>query len=145
MAARRVASHLGTARALLLSTLGTGLFGLLIPVTGPGPRAAFYILGSAVVSAGITASNIIVVTFRQAYCPPAMLGRITASQRFLVFGTIPLGALIAGALATIIGVRSALWVILSLYALSGTILLARAIRASKDLPDTPATFAQAHE
>jgi hypothetical protein len=98
-----------------------------------------------VVSAGITASNIIVVTFRQAYCPPAMLGRITASQRFLVFGAIPLGALIAGALATIIGVRSALWVILSLYALSGTILLTRAIRASKDLPDTTATFAQAHE
>jgi predicted MFS family arabinose efflux permease len=145
MAARRVAGQLGTARALLLSTLGTGLFALLIPLTEPGPRATFYIAGSAVVSAGISASNIIAVTFRQAYCPPPMLGRVTASQRFLVYGTIPLGALTAGGLATIAGTRSALWAMLSLYALSGTVLLARPIRADKNLPDTTATFAQAHQ
>jgi predicted MFS family arabinose efflux permease len=145
MAARRVAGQLGTARALLLSTLGTGLFALLIPLTEPGPRATFYIAGSAVVSAGISASNIIAVTFRQAYCPPPMLGRVTASQRFLVYGTIPLGALTAGGLATIAGIRSALWAMLSLYALSGTVLLTRAIRADKNLPDTTATFAQAHQ
>jgi predicted MFS family arabinose efflux permease len=145
MAARRMAGQLGTARALLLSTLGTGLFALFIPLTEPGPRATFYIAGSAVVSAGISASNIIAVTFRQAYCPPPMLGRVTASQRFLVYGTIPLGALTAGGLATIAGIRSALWAMLSLYALSGTVLLTRAIRADKNLPDTTATFAQAHQ
>ncbi len=69
VAARRVARWLGTARALLLCTLGTGLFGLLIPLTGTGPEAAYYIIGSALVAAGITAGNIILVSFRQAYCP----------------------------------------------------------------------------
>lgn len=102
---------------------------------GPGPRAAFYIIGSAVVSAGITGSNIIVGSFRQAYCPPAMLGRVSASQRFLIFSTIPLGTLIAGGLGTIVSIRGALWVMLSLDALCGTVLLTRAVRADKNLPE----------
>jgi predicted MFS family arabinose efflux permease len=141
---RRVAGRLGTARALLLSTLGTGLFALLIPLTGPGPRATFYIVGSAVLGAGMTVTNTVVVTFRQAYCPPPMLGRVTASQRFLVFGAIPLGALTAGALGTAVGVRDTLWVMLGLYALSGTVLLTRAVRADKNLPSSTPAFAQAH-
>jgi predicted MFS family arabinose efflux permease len=141
---RRVAGRLGTARALLLSTLGTGLFALLIPLTGPGPRATFYIVGSAVLGAGMTVTNTIVATFRQAYCPPPMLGRVTASQRFLVFGAIPLGALTAGALGTALGVRNTLWVMLSLYALAGTVLLTRTVRADKNLPSNTPAFAQAH-
>jgi predicted MFS family arabinose efflux permease len=141
MVARRVAARLGTARGLLLTTLGGGLFGLLIPLTGPGPRAAFYVVGAAVVGAGITSGNIIVASFRQTYTPPHMLGRITASQRFLVFGTIPLGALIAGGLGTALGVRSALWIILTIYALSGTLLLTRAFRADKNLPTSSAPAA----
>lgn len=80
--------------------------------------------------------NIIVGSFRQAYCPPEMLGRVTASMRFLVFGTIPLGALLAGALGTALGARNGLWVILTVYALSGTLLLTRDIRARKNLPVT---------
>jgi predicted MFS family arabinose efflux permease len=138
MVARRVARRLGTARALLLCMLGSGWFALLIPLTGPGPRAAFYVAGSAVLGAGGTAGNIILVSFRQAYCPPPMLGRVTASQRFLVYGTIPLGALMAGGLGTVLGVRNALWVMLGLFALSGTVLLTRSVRADKNLPDTPA-------
>jgi MFS family permease len=133
--ARPVAQRLGTARALLLSTLGTGLFGLLIPLTGPGPRVAWYIAGSAVVAAGITGGNVVLVSFRQAYCPPPMLGRITASQRFLVYGAIPLGALLAGGLGTALGVRAALWILFTIYALSGALLLlSPAIRADKNLP-----------
>jgi predicted MFS family arabinose efflux permease len=143
MLARQVASWLGTARSLLLTTLGAGLFGLLIPLTGTGPRTAFYIAGAAVVGAGMTSGNIIVTSFRQTYTPPHMLGRITASQRFLVFGTIPLGALLAGGLGTALGVRNALWAMLAIYALSGTLLLTHAFRADKNLPVTTATPAQA--
>jgi len=135
--ARRIARKLGTARALLLSTLGTGLFGMFIPLTATGPRAAFYIIGSAVVAAGITSGNIILVSFRQVYCPAPMLGRVTASQRFLVFGAIPLGALLAGGLGTGLGVRNALWVLLTIYALSGALTLTPAVQADKNLPAQP--------
>ena len=39
-----------------------------------------------------------------------LLGRLTASRRFIVWGTIPLGALVGGVLATTIGLRPTLWV-----------------------------------
>jgi predicted MFS family arabinose efflux permease len=132
--ARRLARWLGTARALLLSTLAAGLFSLLIPLSAAGPRAACYVAGAAVASAGIAVGNIIGGSFRQAYCPPSMLGRVTASMRCAVFGAIPLGALVSGGLATALGTRAALWVILACYALSGGFLATPAMLAHRDLP-----------
>jgi hypothetical protein len=140
--ARRLARWLGTARALLLGTGAAGGFSLLIPLSGTGPRAVLYVAGSAVASGGIAVSNIIGGSFRQAYCPSAMLGRITASMRFLVFGTIPLGALIAGSLATALGTRPALWVILACYALSGALLATPAMRSQRNLPAAPRPIEQ---
>lgn len=136
--ANRLARRLGTARTLWLSALGTGLFGLLIPLTATGPRAACYAIGSAVVAAGIIIFNTIASSFRQTYCPPSMLGRITASMSFLVFGSIPLGALLAGALGDTLTVRAALWVTLTIYALSGTLLLTPVLRTERDLPSQAA-------
>jgi MFS family permease len=134
----RVATRLGTARMLLFSALGAGLFGLLIPLTRPGAGVAFYVIGWAVDAAGIAMGSIIATSFRQAYCPPSMLGRATASMRFLGFGSVPFGALAAGGLGTAFGIRSALWIILGIDALSGTILLTPAIRSRKNLPAHPA-------
>jgi MFS family permease len=136
--ARWLARRIGTARCLLAAALGTSVFSLLIPLTATGPRAAWYLAGSAVVSAGMAGANIIMGSFRQAYCPQGMIGRVSANQRFLVFGTIPIGALAAGGLGTALGVRNALWVLLAGYALSGTVLLIRPIRTSRDLPVAPA-------
>jgi Transmembrane secretion effector len=138
LAARAAARRLGTARTLLLSALAAGLFSLLIPLTATGPRAACYVVGSAVTAGGIMVGNIIAGTFRQAYCPPLMLGRIGASMRFVLFGTIPLGALLAGGLGSALGVRAALWIILAVYAPSGALLLTPAILSSKDLPSAAA-------
>jgi len=136
--ARRLALRLGTARALLLSTYGTGVFGLLIPLTGTGPKTAFYAIGATVVASGLAIGSVIIGSFRQAYCPPSMLGRVTATMSFLLFGGIPLGALIAGGLGTAIGIRNSLWAMLIIYALSGTLLLSRAMRSDKNLPSTDA-------
>jgi hypothetical protein len=127
----------GTARTLLLTTLGSGLTSLLIPLTAKGPRIACYVAGSALVAGGIVIGNVILGSFRQAYCPPAMLGRVTASMRFLTFGAIPLGALLAGALGTVLGIRNGLWAVLAIFAASGLFLLSRDIRTARDLPLTP--------
>jgi predicted MFS family arabinose efflux permease len=136
MAARRLAQRAGSARVLQLSIV-TAAFGLLIPLTRAGPGTALYGVGATVVAFGITTGGIMVGSFRQQYCPPSMLGRITATMSFLVFGGIPLGAVIAGALGTAIGVRGSLWVMLALNGLSGTLLLTRAVRADRNLPDRP--------
>jgi len=139
LVARSLARVLGTARALLLTTLGSGLSGLLIPLTAKGPRIAYYVAGSALVAGGIVIGNVILGSFRQAYCPPAMLGRVTASMRFLTFGAIPLGALLAGALGTVLGIRNGLWAVLAIFAASGLFLLTRDIRTARDLPHGPVT------
>jgi Transmembrane secretion effector len=133
----RLAIRLGTARVLLFSALGAGMSGLLIAATRPGAGVAFYVIGWAVDAAGIAMGSIIAASFRQAYCPPSMLGRATASMRFLGFGSVPFGALAAGGLGTAFGIRSALWIILGTDALSGTILLTPAIRFRKNLPSEP--------
>ena len=137
LVARRVAQRVGTARTLLLGVLVAGLAGLLIPLTAPGPRAAFFVAGSGLVTACIIGTNIVLVSFRQTYTPADMLGRIIASQRFVVFGTALPGALIAGALGTALGIRPALWVLVAVFALSGALLLSRPIRSRRDLPTSP--------
>ena len=133
----RLARTFGSARTLILVNLGSGLFSLLIPLTARGPRIACYVIGAAVVSAGIIVSNVIAASFRQEYCPPSMLGRATATTRLVAFGAVPLGALLAGALGTALGVRNGLWVDLALYAASGSLLLTRSIRTTRDLPRRP--------
>lgn len=132
--ARRLARALGTARACMLNVAVGGLGGLLIPLTAAGPRAVFYVAGTGIVSATIVGNNIIMISFRQGYCPPAILGRVVASQRFIAVGSAPAGALLAGALATAIGVRPALWILLTVFALSGSLLVTRPMVANRDLP-----------
>jgi MFS family permease len=130
----RITARLGTARGLLLSTLCAVPFGLLIPLTGPGLRLVFYVTGSLLAYTGIAVGNIIIAAFRQSYSPPGMCGRVTATMRFLIFGTSPIGALLGGSLGTWLGVRDALWVLLGAVALSGTLLLTRALTSRRDLP-----------
>ena len=134
--APRLTRTFGTARAVVLAGLGTGVSGLLIPLTARGPRIACYLAGSALVAGGIVVSNVIAGSFRQQYCPPAMLGRVTASMRFLAFGMIPLGALLAGTLGTALGVRNGLWIVLAIFAASGLLLLTPHILATPNLPTT---------
>ena len=49
--------------------------------------------------------NVNQVSLRQAITPDRLLGRMNASMRFLVWGTIPIGSLIGGFLGDAIGLR----------------------------------------
>ena len=66
--------------------------------------------GGILAGYGSVAYNITQVSFRQAICPPRLQGRMNSVIRFLVWGTMPLGLLLGGALATWIGLRNAIWV-----------------------------------
>ena len=52
LVAPRLTRAFGTARTLLLTSLGNGLSGLLIPLTARGPRLACYLIGSTLIAAG---------------------------------------------------------------------------------------------
>ncbi len=69
-----------------------------------------YALAQLVFWTGVVVYNITQLSFRQGLCPPQLLGRMNATMRFLVWGTMPLGGVIGGALGAAIGVRPTLLV-----------------------------------
>jgi hypothetical protein len=54
--------------------------------------------------------NINQVSFRQAITPPRMQGRMNASMRFIVWGTIPVGQILGGLIGAAFGLSAAIWV-----------------------------------
>ncbi|GAA4577340.1 MFS transporter [Micromonospora coerulea] len=135
--ATSLARRVGTARALLLAALGAGPPALLIPLAGPGLRAIWLLLGGVVVSLAVAVGNVVKGSFRQMYTPQALLGRVTVSMQLLNFGTIPLAAVLAGALGTAYGPGRAIWVMTGWLALTPLILLAGPLRRRRDLPAAP--------
>ncbi|MEV7780003.1 MFS transporter [Kitasatospora sp. NPDC088351] len=133
-AARRVAARIGTARAMILFELCLPVLALLIPLTAKGTGVLVYVAGGFGVSAGVVAGNVIKSGFQQRYCPSDLLGRITASTAVLNYGTIPLGALLAGVLGTALGLRPAMWITTAGVPLAALVLLFSPIGRTRDLP-----------
>jgi predicted MFS family arabinose efflux permease len=65
-------------------------------------------LGWFIGSAANPVYNITQMSLRQSMIPLRLQGRMNASMRFIVWGTIPLGSLVGGALGEVIGVHSTL-------------------------------------
>ncbi|MFD4791561.1 MFS transporter, partial [Streptomyces sp. NPDC058459] len=124
--------RVGAARLTWLSLLVAMPFGLLLPQAEEGWRLGLLVLGLLVQSAGVTTYNICQVAYRQTVCPPRLLGRMTATMRFLVWGTLPVSGVLAGALGELVGVRSALWVLTAGLTLTPLILLCSPLRRMRD-------------
>ncbi|MGZ4493149.1 MAG: hypothetical protein ACXVWU_00485 [Nocardioides sp.] len=62
-----------------------------------------------------------------------MLSRVTATVRFVSWGAIPVGSLVAGAVASAYGPRTGLWVTCALAFLPTVVLLASPVRRLRDL------------
>ena len=124
----------GDARALILSKALAGPFALAVPLAEPGWRLTLFVAASTTVVLGITAGNVVSGSFRQRYVPSEILGRVTTSIQTLNLAGIPLGAVLAGTLATALGTRPALWVLTSTYAATGLILLLGPLRRRRNLP-----------
>ncbi len=109
-AAQRVALRVGAGRALLWAGLAAGALSWLVPFAhGPRILAFGALLGAQL--AGDAASAVFRVneaTLRQAVTPDAWLGRVTGSGRWLGGTASALGALAAGGLGALLGLRGAL-------------------------------------
>jgi predicted MFS family arabinose efflux permease len=132
--ASRVIARVGSARVLWLTKLAfTGAFGLL-PLARPPWGIALAAASGLIGAATVTIYNVGQVSYRQAACPPGMLGRLTATFRWVMWGAMPLGALLGGVLGGLIGVRATL-AVSSIGAILGTgWLFASPLRTMRDLP-----------
>lgn len=145
LVAGRLVRRFGTSRGLLVCSTFIIPFVMLIPLTDPGAGLVFYVAGIMLCVIGIAITNVIVASFRQSYSPEGMLGRITATTRFLLNGGYPVGALAAGALGTWIGTRGALWIMLGFVAFAGVLLLTPTFLRRRDLPGQDPAMAPARE
>ena len=108
--ADRFRRWLGVGGATILGAALSGPGALLIAFTPKSFPLPFLVGGAAIMGFGAVVYNIQQVSLRQAICPPRLQGRMNASMRFLVWGTMPIGSLTGGAIAATAGLRTALFV-----------------------------------
>jgi MFS family permease len=133
LVATPLARRIGGARATFLGIfLNAG--GLLIPLTGRGIGLLLFAGGVFFYSFGAILYNINQVSFRQRLCPDHLLGRMNATMRFVVWGVLPIGALIGGVIGTSIGLRPTLWIAAIGESLAGVWLVASPMRHMRDYP-----------
>ena len=107
LTATRISSRFGIGPTTIVMAAFFGPTMILYAVA-PSGNAAVPLLVTAQLIFGFTVVvyNIVQVSYRQAICPPRLQGRMNSVMRFIVWGTIPLGTLTGGALASWIGLRA---------------------------------------
>jgi MFS family permease len=109
--ASRFARRVGQGPAVWMSALATAPCGFVAPFVQRNWTLALLAFAQAVMWLCLVVYNITQVSFRQGLCPPALLGRMNATMRFLVWGTMPVGGIVGGVLGEAVGVRQTLFVV----------------------------------
>jgi hypothetical protein len=92
----------GSARALIGAAVVSGV-GYLVMAS-----AHSWILAApafALVGVAVTVITVVAISLRQRLTPPHLMGRVGSAWRGLVWGAAPVGALVAGSVATLGGLR----------------------------------------
>ncbi|MDH6137817.1 MFS family permease [Kitasatospora sp. MAA4] len=108
LVAGRFAAKVGQGPAIWIAIAVAGPCALVTPFVQRDWTVGLFAVAQIAMWMGIVVYNINQVSFRQALCPPGLLGRMNATMRFLVWGTMPFGALLGGLLGSTIGVRGTL-------------------------------------
>jgi MFS family permease len=132
----RMPRSIGIGRTIILSAaLGSPAYLLITFTTSDLSLAAVTLfVGWFVVAMTQVIYNVAQISLRQAITPSEMQSRMNATMRFIVWGTIPIGSIIGGALATFVPVRVAL-MIAAVGSFSAMVpLLASPLRDLREIP-----------
>jgi MFS family permease len=135
--AEKIGTRLGIGRTILIATLIDGLPLLLIPLAPKSLAIPFIVVAFGIADFGIVLYNVSAISLTQSLVPERLLGRVNASRRFIVWGTIPLGSLIGGALATWVGLRPTLFVGTIGATLAVVPIALSPVRHVEELPSAP--------
>lgn len=131
----RLARWIGSARIIWFSVAVFGVIPILMPFTALGWRLALFPIAFAGMTFMVVVYNIAQLSYRQMICPPHLLGRMNAAMRWIVWGTLPLGGLIGGALGSVVGIRMAILVgVVGSWAAAAWVIFSP-LRTMRDIPD----------
>jgi MFS family permease len=107
--ANRISSRVGVGRTIILSSIIGGPMFLVIPFAPEGTAALAFLIPAFVIGGAMNVIyNVTQVSLRQAITPERIQGRMNSVMRFIVWGTIPLGSLLGGVLASTLGLQETL-------------------------------------
>ena len=135
--ATRVARRLGQGPTIWISALAAAPCAFVAPFVQRDWTLALLAAAQIIMWMAVVVYNITQVSFRQALCPPALLGRMNATMRFLVWGTMPLGAFLGGVLGSGAGVRETLLVAAIGGSLAVLPVFLSPLRRMRELPSLP--------
>jgi hypothetical protein len=135
----RLPKRIGIGRTILVSAAFAAPAFLLIALTPENLGLAAVTLFVGWFVAGMTQViyNVAQISLRQAITPPEMQSRMNATMRFIVWGTIPIGSLLGGVMATFVPVRVALIFAALASSLAVLPVLASPLRSLRDIPGEP--------
>ncbi|MGB8855400.1 MAG: MFS transporter [Burkholderiales bacterium] len=110
---KRASARFGIGPIVLAAMLLTGIAWCGVALTRGEGLAAALGLSFAMLLFGLGAGvfTINYISMRQVVTPDHMLGRMTATMRFLTVASVPLGTLLGGTLGEVIGLRATLGVV----------------------------------
>jgi MFS family permease len=111
--ARSLARVLGVGRTMIATAMLSLLCTLFVPIAASAPSHAMtvgFLIAHQLLGDGFAVAFIILsVTLRQTVLPKHVLGRANAAVLVCTTGVLPVVAVIAGFVATAIGIRAAVW------------------------------------
>jgi MFS family permease len=110
LVANRVAGRFGVGPTIVGSALTFGPAAILVAIAPPDVAVPFVAASVFVGGLGGAIYNINQVSLRQAITPERMQGRMNATVRFIVWGTIPVGSVLGGFLGGVIGLHETIWI-----------------------------------
>ncbi|MEU1225674.1 MFS transporter [Streptomyces sp. NPDC005828] len=134
--ARPLADRFGHGRGLVLAGLWLSPAGLLVPLMDRGVGLWAAVAGWVAFAVRTGTANVLGVSLRQRLTPADLLGRMNATFRFLLTGSMAVAAALAGAIGAQYSPRAALWAGGALICLSCLPTLLSPLRGRRDLPAT---------
>lgn len=132
----KISTRIGVGPTIVLGA-ALGIANLLVPLAPESQPEPFLIASQAIVSLGLPIYNVTQVSLRQAITPERLQGRMNSVMRFIVWGVIPLGTLLGGALASAVSLKFAIWVGAIGSCTAFLPVLLSSVRSLKTVPETP--------
>jgi predicted MFS family arabinose efflux permease len=104
----RVTRAAGTGRAIIMAGIVATAGALTLPLGSGATAFALFAAGNIAFAGAVVVFSVTARTYQQTESPTDLLPRVMATVRFVSFGAVPIGAVLGGGLAELVGSRATL-------------------------------------